>query len=230
MQKLILLLRRARRLHETEGTAHLAKRALAFLVGLVFEYRVYYVYADRVSEVLGLGESEVMPKVGDLTIAVVCTNREADDLEALGLEFRSYVRNFDARKALDRGATAICIFAGSVLATIGWVALSPGAKDSLGEPPYRVDFSNGEACSAGLWTHPRYRRQGLRAYGRLKRLEFLQRRGVHTRWGAILRGNTVAREGRAWFQPEPRAQARYLRILWWKWWQERPLTSGEASE
>jgi hypothetical protein len=85
-----------------------------------------------------------MPKIDDFALKIVSTNEEADELEAQGLEFRSQVLN--ARKRLDKGAIAFCIFVGKELANVSWVAMTLEAKNSLGQPPFRVDFSNNEAC------------------------------------------------------------------------------------
>jgi hypothetical protein len=174
-------------------------------------------------------EEDVLPKVNDCTLRVVNGNQEAYELEAEGLEFRSYVSNAEER--LEKGAIAFCFFVGQELAHIGWVALTQEAKDALGVPPYRVDFSNDEACSDSIWTNPKYRGMKFRTYGTFKRLEFLRAKGIKTKRTAIAKDNVASQKGRAMLSlPGPHAEGRYLRILWWKWWMEKQLTLDSDKE
>jgi len=44
------------------------------------------------------------------------------------------------------------------------------------------------------------------------------------RRGSIFKGNIVSQRGEAKFgYNKMYAEARYLKILWWKWWKEKPL-------
>ena len=218
------LIAEAKRIYRTGGLPQLAKRGVAFLRWRVFEHRRYYLYADPVDAGKASNEADFMPRVDGLAFRTVRSNEEADELEARGLEFRSCVTSFDARDALDKGAIAFCTFVGPELAAIDWLAMSQQAKDSLGEPPYHVDFSTGEACSGGLWTNPKHRGKGLRQYSILKKLEFMQQSGIHTRRAVSPRENIPLQKGRPSFMPQPCAEARYLRVLWWRSWKEKPLS------
>ena len=163
-----------------------------------------------------------MPKIDNFTLEVVSTNQEADQLETEGLEFRSQYIN--SRKALDRGAVAFCIFVGRELAHIFWVGMTEEAKKGMGEPPYKVDFSRGEAFFAGAWTSPHYRRGGLAQYVGFQARQFLWESGKGLVRGTGRTDNTVSQQAYSRLGPKHYAEARYLKILWWKWWKEKPLT------
>ena len=223
MDRLTTLSRRAKQIYQTEGGIALFRRACAFVVYSLFEYRTYYIYADCLRDLPKLNEAYFMPKIPTFTPKVVSSNKEADDLEAQGFEFRSQVPN--ARKRLDNETIALCIFVGWELGHIGWLAMTQQGMDSLDEPPYKVDFANGEAVSTGTWTNPKYRRMGLRRYKSFMSRKLALEKGIVVRWAAIRRNNIPSIKSRA--SPNyPCAEGRYLRILWWKSWKEKTLSQG----
>jgi len=190
------------------------------VLGRFFHYETYYIVEYDLSK--DWLEADFLPRIEDFTLKIVTTNQEADELGAQGLEFRSYVIN--ARERLDKGAIAFCIFVGQELAYIAWLAMSQQAKDVLDEPPFRVNFSDNEACWGGLWTSPQYRRMGLGTYGAFKRMQFMRERGKVIVRGAVAKDNVASLTmGTTHGQKRP-VEARYLRILWWKSWKEKPLT------
>ena len=214
-------LRRARDILQTGGPIPLAKRGFLFVLRLFFEYETYYLHETAATDIRNVNEADFMPKVDNFTWEVISTNQEADALEAGGLEFRSQVTK--ARERLDKGAMAFCIFVGKELGSIAWIGRSEQAQASLSEPPYKVDFSNNEVCTGAHWTNPKYRRAGLRVYGSVKRRQFLSEKGIITTRGAIAKWNIAAQRS-AKLSRNIYAEGRYLRILWWKSWKEKPLT------
>lgn len=221
----VTLLKRGRRIRRTEGLGALARRALAFAAGRLIQCQTYYMLERGLEDVRTQNEADFLPKIDDFTFTMVSSNREADELEAEGYEFRSHTLN--AREALDRGARAFCIFVGRELGSIGWVAMTQEAKDCLGEPPYKIDVLNNEASVAAVWTNPKYRRLGLREYGAFKRHRFMLDCGVRTRRIAILKRNIAFHMGSAKAGSRPYAVGHHLRVLWWTSWKERPLTPQE---
>ncbi|MGB2798885.1 MAG: hypothetical protein WBC82_03455 [Dehalococcoidia bacterium] len=219
------LFKRAKHIYETEGIVALLRRAFSFVIGHFFQYQTYYILERALENVRKLNEADFLPKIDHFDLKIVSTHQEADELEADGLEFRSQIVN--ARKSLDKGAVAFCIFVGRELASIGWVAMTQEAKDSLNEPPYKVDFLNNEACVTAVWTNPEYRRMGLREYGAFKRHRFMLDHGVRTRRIVIAKRNIAFHTGSAKAGSRAYAEGRYLRILWWKSWRERPLSIEE---
>ncbi|MCK4723818.1 MAG: hypothetical protein KAT75_10955, partial [Dehalococcoidia bacterium] len=159
---------------------------------------------------------------------IISTNQEADELEAGGLEFRSHVPN--GRERLDKGVVAFCAFAGLELAGISWVSVSQQAKDALPEPPYRVDFSKNEACVGDAWTNPKYRRMSLGVYRAFRTHRFMLEHGVVVKRIAFRRGSVWPEILAARIYRTRYAEGRYLRILWWKSWKEKPLTPDSCKE
>ncbi|MDY6917883.1 MAG: hypothetical protein SVP26_08080 [Chloroflexota bacterium] len=225
MQRLTFLLRRAKRIVQTEGRGPLARRALAFVMAHFFEHRSYYLYRYDLERVRSLDRASLLPQIDRLTCKMVSTNRQADELEAEGFGFRSYSVN--ARRRLDSGAMAFCVFVGQELGSIAWVALDQKAKDSFNEPPVEVDFAGGEAWVGGYWTSPKHRRMGLHLYNITRTVEYPLERGFHTERYVIEKKNNPSQTAEARFGSEVYAEGRYLRVLWWRSWKERPLTEGD---
>lgn len=223
-----MLLKRAKRILETEGLLTLMRRGLASVTCRFFVYRVYYLSEYELENARGWREEDFLPNVDGLVFRVVTTNLEADELEREGFEFRSYPYDIDARKALDKGAMALCIFVGSELGTIGWVALTPQAMEGLKEPPLKIDFSR-DALTAPIWTNPKYRRLGLRRYRTFKLRKLLLERGVAMTRGPIAKGNLASVRGLSKIDSRIYGEARYLKLMWWTSWKEKPLDSGQMS-
>ena len=220
----IVLFERAKQILQTEGLLSLVKRGFAFGVSHLFEYQTYYLWGNVIEDVRNSNEADFMPEIDNFTLKIISTNQEADELEAGGLEFRSQVKH--ARERLDSGAVAFCIFIGRELANISWVAMAQRAKDSLNERPFKVDFSNNESWSGGIWSSPKYRRKGLQVYNNLKRFEYLLDKEVVVDLGAIRKGNISSQKANTEFGGKIYAEGRHLKILWWKSWKERPLSQG----
>jgi hypothetical protein len=131
--------------------------------------------------------------------------------------------SIDVRRRLDKGAIAFCILVDKEIAHLGWVAMTEKAKNTFNSAPYRVDFSNKEACTGATWTNTKYRRKGLMVYGYFKRLQFLRERGITVSRNVVAKNNIASQMAHAKFDPKICGEARYLRILWWKFWTEKPL-------
>jgi len=223
VSRLPLLLRRAKLILQTEGFLPLAKRGFPFVARHFFRYGTYDLYEIAIEDWLKhWNEADFLPTVEDFTLRIITTNQEADELEAEGLEFRSHVIN--ARERLDKGAIAFCIFVGQELASIGWAATTEEARATLGERPIKVNFANNEYVAAGWWTNPKFRGKGLGSHVGFKRSQFLGERGMVVQRAVIAKGNIVALRAFAKRAPKMYAEARYLKILWWKFWKEKPLT------
>ena len=114
------LFRAANSVCVTDGLWGLLKRGSRFLLHPFFEYSTYYLYTKPVP--LGEGLSGAYSTLqSDNTIQKVASlNEEADELESQAFEFRSYALN--ARKRLDQGGLATCVFVAQELGHIGWIA------------------------------------------------------------------------------------------------------------
>ena len=228
MRSTNVVFKTAKEIYRTDGLISLIRRGFAFVASCFFKYDTYHLYVEYYRENMKFNEAEWMPKIRDFTFKRARTNREADELEAQGFEFRSYFDN--ARERLDKGAIASCVFVGGELAHIGWSATTQEAKDSLGEQPYRVDFSNNEACGETIWTNPRYRRMGFSRYGFMKKVEFMVDNGILVNRYAVGKRNIRSRKFVNSLDASIYGEGRYLRILWWKSWKERALTPDSGKE
>lgn len=220
-----MLLNRAKDILRTEGLLPLLSRGFDFLMRYLFHYGTFYLYEYTVKE---RNEADFMPRLQNLTVHIVSTNRQADELAASGFDCRSY--SVYARRRLDKGAIAVCTFVEQELAGIIWVAMTEEAKKTIDSLPYRVDFANKEACTGGVETIPKYRRKGLMKYGRYQIFKFLREQGIMTSRNAIRTSNIASRKAHASFDHRIYARARYLRILWWQFWKETPLVPASQSD
>jgi len=191
------------------------------VAGHILKYESYYLYEQSTANIMDYNEADYVPRIDGLTMKLVWTNEQANELEAEGFEFRSHTVN--ARERLDKGAIAHCWFVGLELVSFSWLALNQQAKDALPEPPYKVDFLNAESCAGDIWTKPEYRRMGIRTYGRVKRMQFLLDNGIATNRAAVAKWNIASQGVYTKFNANIYGEARYLKILWWKWWKEKPL-------
>jgi hypothetical protein len=229
MDKLATMINKAKHTYQAGGLLSLLRRGFRFLVYCLFEYRSYWLYADPTPNGPSLNEADFMPRIDDFTFRIITSNQEVDEMEAQGFEFRSQVPK--AAERLDKGAVAFCILVGTELAHIVWFAMNREAKDAFNEPPYTIDFSKGEVCSAAAWTHPKYRGMGLNRYSHFKRGQFKAAKGISTSKSAIAKDNIAMQRSYAGPMPNKYAEGRYLRILRWKSCREKPLTpEGEEGE
>jgi len=221
MNRIGWLLRRAKQILQTEGLIPLVRQASAFVVQQCFVYKVYYLDVSSVEKFQYLSEADFMPKIDNFTLKIISTDQDADEVEADGLEFRSL--GFNARDALDKGAIALYVFVGKELANVSWIAMTEEAKLGIRELPYRVDFSCNEACHAGMWTAPKYRGMRFARYASVEARRLLWEKGKVRIISLIVKGNQAAHRSYAIFGHKTYAEARYLRILWWKSWKEKEL-------
>jgi hypothetical protein len=212
---------RAKVIFQTEGLISLLSKGFRFLLpSHHFRYHTYYLYRQTIKE---RNEADYLPKIQDFTLKTVFTNQQADELAVtMGVDFRSYSHN--ARLKLDKGAIAFCIFVENEVANIGWVAMTQEAKDAINPLPYRVFFSDKEACTAGTVTIPKYRRKGLHTYSLFKRYQFLKDKGIIASKNVVFTSNIVSQHVQAKFAAEIIAKIHYLKILKCKFYKEIPLT------
>jgi len=221
-----VLLSRAMGILRKEGPLVLIRRGLKYVSQSLFRYGTFYLCEHSIEQ---RDEDQFRPKVQSLTFRIVATNEQADDLTKDGLEdIRRSPVLVDVRKCLDNGAIAFCFFVGQELAHIGWVALSEEAKSCFDILPYRVCFSEGQACTGGSVTLPKYRGKGFMQYGYYKRFQFLQEKGYTTTRNAVDRSNMAARSAHRKFNPKVYGEARYLKVASWHLWKEYPLGEGAS--
>lgn len=191
INRLIQLFGRAKFILQTEGLIPLIRQGFAFLLDSFFQYRIYYLYQEKLQEKEEMNEADSMPRIQDFTFKIVSTHQQSDELVADGFEFR-YSEGIH-RERLDKGAIAFCIFFGRELAHIAWLIMTEEAKRSIHGLPIQVDFSNNEALHGYGWTKPKYRGMRLNTYTHFKRRQFCRERGITVLRAAVavLRGNLI---------------------------------------
>jgi RimJ/RimL family protein N-acetyltransferase len=186
----------------------------------LFGYYVVYLYEHTMKV---RSETEFLPAMQDYVFKIVSNNQQADELGQNGFQdFRQ--RWQTARRGLETGGKAFCVFSGRELAHIGWVATTNEAKDTFDLLPYRIDFSSHEACTGGTWTSPKYRGQGLMKYIYFKRFQYLRENGIKISRNAVDVGNVASQKVHARFGPRIYSRARYLRLGKWYLKKETPIS------
>ena len=194
---------------------------LAFQVGRAGQ-DLLLILEDRLDHFGGRGRRRVVSAAGleildDLAAAAP---RALDDGVDGFDDFRSDI--ISARQGLDKGAIAFCVFVERELAHIGWVAMNEEAQYTFDPLPFKVDFSNREACTGGAWTNPKYRGRGLMSYTFLKRIQFLRERGILILRCSVNKKNIAPQKLHARLGANMYAEASYLKVLRWQLWKERP--------
>lgn len=209
---------RARYYLQTEGIGSLLSRVLSFLQSYLIQNESYYLYKHTLKE---RPDVEFRPRIDDFTFEIISSASEADKLAAKGIDV-SQISMF-AERGFDKGAIAFCVFINNELAHVGWVAMTEEAKNTFDGVPYSVDFSNGEACTGGTRTIPKYRQLGLMVYGYYKRFEYLREQGCVISRAAVATDNVASQKVHTRFNPTIYAKARFLKILWWTSYRETSL-------
>jgi GNAT superfamily N-acetyltransferase len=181
-----------------------------FLANYIFQFSNYYLYEHDIIE---RAEADFLPKIQSFDFHVVSSNQEADRLARRGVDFRDHFPT--ARQTLDRGGVAFCVFIGGEFAHAGWVALTEEAKRTFDRIPYHVDFSNGEACTGGTLTLPKFRGKGFMKYVYFRRFEFLREKGIKISRNAVKADNIISQRVHGKFNPR-RCKVRFVRFFKWR--------------
>ncbi len=221
MRRILDIYGRSRQILINEGMAVLIRRWLDYLSHRLFLSGTFYVMEQTITD---MDEAPFLPKARDFSLHVIGSNRDADELAAAGFDIRRH--SVDARQNLDEGAVAFCILVDGKLASIGWVATTEKAKAACDSIPYHVGFPNGYACIGGAVTLPAFRGQGLMTYSVFRRFQYLKERGRLAARFVIAVGNSAPLALHARFGSRKLARARYVKVLWWKYYKETTVTES----
>jgi len=212
-------LNRARYLLTNEGITSLFKKVFS---SYIFCNRELYIHQHFASE---LDESDFLPDLKEYTFKLFTSNEMADDwARKTGIDFRKQILH--GRQRLDAGAVAFCIFMHGQLVCIDWVALTQEAKNIINPLPFKVKFSEGQACSSGAETVPRYRGKGLLIYNWFQRNNYMRQKGLTVLIGTVVADNIPVLKAHTKFSTNLYARAHHIRFLWWQYWKETPLPEG----
>ena len=206
-----------------EGLVILLQRSFDFIRDWLFQLERCYLYEHTIGP---MNENDYLPRIDDYTFRIVSNNEEADELAVeMGCDFRR--RFVYAKKSLDKGAIALCVFVDGEIAHTGWIALNDDAKKSVDPLPYKVDFTNNEACTGGTETVPEYRGKGLMVYGYYKRRQYLRDNGITISRNSIRINNTISQKAHARFNPKVKAEFRYLKLPGLEIYKEKPISQPD---
>ncbi|HEY49759.1 MAG TPA: hypothetical protein G4O13_06915 [Dehalococcoidia bacterium] len=222
--ELKVLVKRARDIYKYQGLRPLLARVYDRVASFVFQYAHYYIFEHTLIE---RDEADFLPRIDNFTLHIIRTNKEAGEFEAAtGFELRR--RLVDVEEKLEKGAIGFCGFVGEEFAHIGWIAFSEKARKTFDTVPYKVDFSNGQACTGGSYTVPAFRGKGLMAYVYFRRFQFLREMGIKTTRNSVLTSNTASLKVHAKFGPKLLARGRRLKLMGRQSWKETPIVpTGE---
>ena len=182
------------------------------LAALVKEHEnlAYYLYECRLAK---WPEGDFLPQIQDFTFKTITTEDQLDRLIAEGFDL-----SLDSpwtRRGIQKGAVAFFLFVGRELASRELVATNAEAKAAIDGYPYEVDFSHREACAAGVWTNPKFRRQGLHTYVFYRAYDYLREHGIRIVRSIVAADNIAAQKAHERFQPGMKryARGRYFKVL-----------------
>jgi hypothetical protein len=203
----------------SEGAIPLLKRLFSFLFSQIFCRGEFYVRHHFVGE---LNEADFRPRVKDFTFKTITSNEMANELaKEVGFDFRK--RILRARRRLDAGAFAFCIFTQNQLAHISWIGFSQEAQRTINSQPYQVNYAQRQGCLGAAETDPRYRGLGLMAYACFRRHQYMKEHGITTAIGIDETDNIAIYKIHSRLPSKIYSKARYIKFLWWQYWKETPL-------
>lgn len=188
------------------------------LAALTFQSYSCYLYE---STLIKRNEADFLPRVGNLTFKLVTKIPQLDELASAGFDLSQI--DTETRSALEKGAMAGLLFVDSELASMEWAAMTEQANRAINIYPLKIDFSQKEAYASGVWTNPKFRRNGLHTYVYYKVYDFLRINGVKTVRSIVAIENIAAQKAHEKFAPHEKlhGRARYLKILGFQFWSEK---------
>ncbi len=225
VRELRALVQRAFSLARREGLGSLLRHSLSFIAYLwhrLFFFRTVYLYEHAI---VPRDRHAFLPRLDSWELRILHSNEDAERVAAEGFEDlrKSFVF---APREFDSGAVAFCVYAGTELAHVGWLAVDARAKQAVDRMPFDVDFDSGQGCTGGTYTRPEYRGKGLMAYGYYERFEYLRQRGFTSSRNSVEVGNVSSQKAHAKFNPTIYGIGRYRKVLGWRQWRVEELPDG----
>jgi len=206
---------------QKEGLLSFVMEGIRFLRKAVFVHEGYYMCELPLHEPMKFVST---PKIQDFVFEIITTRQRLEELMAHGFDFGIDI--IGAEERLDKGAIMFCIFIRKELACIHWAAANREAINTLtNRRCYKSDFLNNEVYLGWSQTDPKYRRLGLSTYVISEKVRLFEAMGKTTGKWIVEKGNlpsqkiTIKGGGRIY------SEGRYLKILWWKSWKEKPVVS-----
>jgi len=215
-------LRRARDVLRQGGPLALA---VAVARTCIVDRRTYHLYEHHHR---AWPDETFRPRLDCFEERFVSGNYEAELLARDHEDFRHVMQS--ARRGLDCGAVAFCIYAGREVAHVAWLATSPAGRKALDRLGYEVRFDQGEAWTGAAWTVPSYRGRGLLTYSCRRRFEYLLSSGCEVSRGAVETNNLVSHRATMRFRPRVYATGYLWRVFGRRWWSEREVVTAASND
>ncbi|MBN1152312.1 MAG: hypothetical protein JXA58_03800 [Dehalococcoidia bacterium] len=190
----------------------------------VFSRSLFYVYVcpHTVSTA-----GEPLPSVDNFAAVFVSSNDEADQLAETHEDFRLLDKR--ARRGLSNGAVALCLYSGSTLVNVSWLATNARAHraiDSIGLP---FDVAIHGAWTGRVRTKPAYEGRGLFRYACAKRFEHVVSRGIDKSCTSVADVSTRSHVMSASLGCHLAGKGHVVRLFWWHWWRSVRLTAADEA-
>ena len=208
------VLGRAWQLARREGPIALAVAAVR---RYVVDSRSFYLYDCRLRV---WPETRFGPWPDGFDECFVEGNEAADRVSAERCDFRDIVPH--ARRALDCGAVAFCLYHGRDVAHVGWLATSQAARRALDPLGFELRFDRGEAWTGAVYTVPRFRSRGLLTYSIVRRFDYLRDAGFSSSKFAVETSNVTSHRVQLRFEPRIYAIGHLFKLFSWRRWSESP--------
>jgi len=170
LAKVRILYGRAKYILRDEGAFYFIRLVFSRLLKSLLSYEYLYYYEKELKE---QDKVEFVPKIPNVTLEIIRTAEQYNELAIRGYHFESMV----SKELINKGGIALCTFVQRELACINWIATNEESKKYIDPIPFNVDFQNGEACSGGSRTFEQYRGQGLYGYSVSALFRFLREEG-----------------------------------------------------
>jgi len=216
-----MLVRKVLQIYKDEGLLSVIRRAFAYIFHNVLSYETYYLTKLPVQYAQAKQKRQV-DFADEITGKWIESNKQADEVAKEFEDFRPYAKN--ARRILDAGGIAACIYVGKELANYSWKAINETAMKTMSHMPTYVDFKNKEFYAGYEYTVPKYRRTGLRYYKLCFEYSILQEMGMEIERSAIRTNNYAALKANS-DRPERLgyARGRSTRFMGLRFWKEIPM-------
>jgi hypothetical protein len=170
-------------------------------------------------------ESMPRPSIDQFEAAFVSSNDQADRLAENHEDFRLLDKM--AVRALDRGAVALCLYSGSTLANVSWLATKETSRSAIDSVKFPIDEAFHGAWVGRVRTMPAYEGRGLFRYACVERFKYLLALGIDHSCTSVAESNVRSHAMSASLGCHLAGKGNLLKLLWWQWWQDRPLTQRD---
>lgn len=219
--KASVLLRKGKDILREEGLLALVKRAFLFVLrSLFFSHEIYYIYEKTLND---SDEVKLTSRIQNWTLKIVSEPEHVDELVTEGFNIGWYFGPEEIKKRVSRRAVLFCVFVGNELAHVTWVALGEKAKRKIDGLPFKIDFQKGEVCSGASLTKPQYRGRGILSYTYSHIFPYLAKQGFVKDKFTVHENNIHSQRAHSKLNPTTTRRGRCLKILWWKFWREKPM-------